>query len=83
MASSAGIAACMAEILTLPIDTAKVRMQVQVIGDGGAAAVGGVVARPPGFIPVLTQMAKTEGVSAWWKGLPAGLHRQFIYATLR
>lgn len=84
MASSATIAACMAEVLTLPIDTAKVRMQVagsvNMTGEAVAAAIRPI---PSCLIPLLAQMAKHEGISAWWKGLPAGLHRQCIYASLR
>lgn len=91
MAGSAGLAACMAEIITLPIDTAKVRMQVvkasSAISPGAQTSVpsglqGGVV-RNPSFLSVLYRMGRQEGLSSWWKGLPAGLHRQFVYASLR
>lgn len=80
MAASAGIAACLAETMTLPIDTAKVRMQIATRQHlvGGAGDV-----KPMGFIRVLERMVRDEGITAWWKGLPAGLHRQIIYATLR
>lgn len=65
-------------------DTAKVRMQISGAQIYRNIYVGGIPStQPQGFIPVLTHMAKTEGVPSWWKGLPAALHRQFIYATLR
>lgn len=96
MATSAGLAACMAEVLTLPIDTAKVRMQVLTKGASEPAVpvlknglpsnlmgVNSAVARNPSFVSVLYRMGRQEGLSSWWKGLPAGLHRQFVYASLR
>ena len=37
--AASALAACTAEIVTLPLDTAKVRLQVQGAGGGGGAAV--------------------------------------------
>src|SRR5689334_3009370 len=57
-----GAAACWAEVCTLPLDTCKVRLQIQ-------------GARPPGTAPkysgmfnVFSTVIKEEGPQALWKG---------------
>ncbi|KAL4430927.1 hypothetical protein ABPG75_006183 [Micractinium tetrahymenae] len=72
-------AACTGEIATLPLDTAKVRLQLQ---GRAAAAVGG----PPkytGLFNTLFRVAHEEGVAALWKGLVPGLHRQVLLGGVR
>jgi hypothetical protein len=54
------VSACWAEFTTLPIDTAKVRLQVQ------SGAAGG---KYKGFIDCLRVVSKEEGLGALWKGL--------------
>lgn len=73
---------------TIPLDTAKVRLQLQrkapqslppataAIGAGWAAAAGGTLA-------TVMSIAREEGVAALWKGIIPGLHRQFLYGGLR
>ncbi|KAK0606253.1 hypothetical protein LWI29_035695 [Acer saccharum] len=73
-------AACFAEFCTIPLDTAKVRLQLQkktTTEDG--------VSEPKyrGLLGTVATIAREEGLSALWKGIIAGLHRQCIYGGLR
>jgi hypothetical protein len=63
------IAACTAEIATLPIDTAKVRLQIQ------ASPAAGMKPKYSGMVGTLAKIAKEEGFGALWAGLTPGLHR--------
>ena len=63
------IAACVAEACTLPIDTAKVRLQLQ------GATVAGALPKYKGMFGTMATIAKEEGVGALWKGITPGLHR--------
>ncbi|KAJ7964106.1 putative Mitochondrial uncoupling protein [Quillaja saponaria] len=73
-------AACFAEFFTIPLDTAKVRLQLQ-----KKVAVGDGVGLPKyrGLMGTIKTIAREEGASALWKGIIAGLHRQCIYGGLR
>ncbi|XP_059626541.1 mitochondrial uncoupling protein 2-like isoform X2 [Cornus florida] len=73
-------AACIAEICTIPLDTAKVRLQLQ-----KKAATGEGVAVPKyrGVLDTVATIAREEGFLALWKGIIPGLHRQCIYGGLR
>ncbi|KAF3651812.1 Mitochondrial uncoupling protein 1 [Capsicum annuum] len=65
---------------TLPLDTAKVRLQLQkkaVEGDGIA------LPKYRGLLGTVGTIAKEEGVASLWKGIVPGLHRQCIYGGLR
>ncbi|GLT37648.1 hypothetical protein SLA2020_119520 [Shorea laevis] len=72
-------AACFAEFCTIPLDTAKVRLQLQ------RKTAGDAVSLPKyrGLLGTMATIGKEEGLSALWKGIIAGLHRQFIYGGLR
>lgn len=72
-------AACFAEFCTIPLDTAKVRLQLQ------KKTIGDEVNLPKyrGLWGTMVTIAKEEGLSALWKGIVAGLHRQCIYGGLR
>uniref|UniRef100_A0A383VSA3 Uncoupling protein n=1 Tax=Tetradesmus obliquus TaxID=3088 RepID=A0A383VSA3_TETOB len=72
--AASAISACTAEALTLPLDTAKVRLQLQGGGAGG---------KYKGLLGTCMTIAKEEGPSALWKGLEPGLHRQVMYGGLR
>ena len=72
MMLSGGVAGSIAEILTIPLDTAKVRLQVQ--------SAGG---KYTGMLHCIRTMAAEEGVSSLFKGLTAGLQRQMVFASLR
>ncbi len=81
---SAGMAACIAETLSIPMDTAKVRLQLQ--ASAGSAGAGGVAAAAPkyrGLLHTVRTMAVEEGASSLFKGLTPGLLRQCVFATLR
>eukprot|EP00195_Chlamydomonas_chlamydogama_P013027 CAMPEP_0202900304 /NCGR_PEP_ID=MMETSP1392-20130828/10982_1 /ASSEMBLY_ACC=CAM_ASM_000868 /TAXON_ID=225041 /ORGANISM="Chlamydomonas chlamydogama, Strain SAG 11-48b" /LENGTH=277 /DNA_ID=CAMNT_0049586673 /DNA_START=151 /DNA_END=984 /DNA_ORIENTATION=+ len=66
------MAACTAEALTLPLDTAKVRLQLQKEGN-----------KYRGLLGTMKTIAAEEGPKALWKGLEPGLHRQCLFGGLR
>mmetsp|Transcript_71482 Transcript_71482/g.225760 ORF Transcript_71482/g.225760 Transcript_71482/m.225760 type:complete len:302 (+) Transcript_71482:93-998(+) len=68
-------AASFAEICTIPIDTAKVRLQLQKASTG--------VPKYSGMFGTMATVAKEEGAGALWKGLMPGIHRQFLFGGLR
>ena len=74
---TAGTAACIADIVTFPLDTAKVRLQVQ--GEGGAGGAGG----KRGVLRTLGHVVKTEGVTALYRGIVPGLQRQMAFSAIR
>lgn len=69
-----GFASCMAEIVTLPIDVTKVRLQLQ--GELGAAR------QYRGFFDAIVKIPRTEGIGALWKGMAPALLRQASYGRL-
>lgn len=75
---SGGLAACVAEVATLPFDTGKVRLQI--MGEQTA----GQTAKPKlNMFSVIGQIARNEGPRALWKGLSPGLQRQMVFASIR
>jgi len=68
-----GTASSIAEVATLPVDMAKVRLQVQ----GSGAKVYS------NLFDCIYKVAKTEGVGALYKGLAPGLLRQMSYSSIR
>uniref|UniRef100_A0A7N8XFV6 Dicarboxylate carrier UCP2 n=2 Tax=Mastacembelus armatus TaxID=205130 RepID=A0A7N8XFV6_9TELE len=75
--ASAGAAACIADIVTFPLDTAKVRLQIQ----GEKKAVQGI--RYRGVFGTISTMIRTEGPKSLYNGLVAGLQRQLCFASIR
>ena len=72
---AAGTAMSIAEVCTIPFDTAKVRLQVQ-----NTQATG----KPyTGMVNCLTRMASEEGPKSLFKGLAPGILRQMVYGGLR
>ncbi|KAJ6750703.1 hypothetical protein OIU85_001261 [Salix viminalis] len=73
-------AACFAEFCTIPLDTAKVRLQLQrkILATEGVS-----LPKYRGLLGTVATIAREEGLAALWKGITAGLHRQFIYGGLR
>lgn len=68
------------QICTIPLDTAKVRLQLQ-----KKASAGDGVALPKyrGLLGTVGTIAREEGLSALWKGIVPGLHRQCLFGGLR
>lgn len=73
---TAGLAACIADMFTFPLDTTKVRLQIQ--GEGGVAAV-----QSGGVLRTLTNIVKTEGFPALYSGIVPGLQRQMAFSAIR
>ncbi|XP_059620385.1 mitochondrial uncoupling protein 2-like [Phlebotomus argentipes] len=93
---TAGTAACIADFATFPLDTAKVRLQIQ--GEGqvrvplatatanGATAVVNSGAPTPqyrGLVGTVSTIVRQEGFRALYNGLSAGLQRQMAFASVR
>ncbi|CAG5878626.1 unnamed protein product [Menidia menidia] len=74
----AGLAACIADLITFPLDTAKVRLQIQ----GEAHKLEGAV-RYKGVFGTMATMVRTEGPGSLYNGLVAGLQRQMSFASVR
>jgi solute carrier family 25 uncoupling protein 8/9 len=73
MASAAG---CVAEAFTIPIDTAKVRLQLQKV-------TAGEKPKYVGMVGTLKTIQAEEGSRALFAGLSPGLQRQLINCGLR
>ncbi|KAH7293717.1 hypothetical protein KP509_28G038800 [Ceratopteris richardii] len=78
--ASSAFSTCWAEACTIPIDTAKVRLQLQ-----GKPLPGDVSAplKYCGMFGTISTIAREEGVRALWNGLVPGLHRQCLFGGLR
>ncbi|XP_047546299.1 mitochondrial uncoupling protein 3 isoform X2 [Lutra lutra] len=76
----AGTAACFADLLTFPLDTAKVRLQIQ-----GEKQATQAAQRPQyrGVLGTILTMVRTEGPRSPYNGLVAGLQRQMSFASIR
>ncbi|XP_030055870.1 mitochondrial uncoupling protein 2 [Microcaecilia unicolor] len=76
----AGTAACIADLFTFPLDTAKVRLQIQ----GETKSHCNVKAvQYKGVFGTIATMVKTEGPRSLYNGLVAGLQRQMSFASVR
>nr|XP_023906775.1 mitochondrial uncoupling protein 1-like isoform X2 [Quercus suber] len=78
--ASSAFAACFAEICTIPLDTAKVRLQLQkkpIAGDGLT------LPKYKGMLGTVATIGREEGLAALWKGIVPGLHRQCLFGGLR
>jgi len=74
-----GVASCVAEAATYPIDTAKTRLQLQ-----GQAIERRVLHAPyRGMLDVWTRVASEEGARALYRGLSPALLRQAVYGTIK
>uniref|UniRef100_A0A8D9A3P7 Mitochondrial uncoupling protein 2 n=1 Tax=Cacopsylla melanoneura TaxID=428564 RepID=A0A8D9A3P7_9HEMI len=97
--AAAGSAACFADFITFPLDTAKVRLQLQ--GESGkdlkktifSQSAGNVATNATvkavkqveykGLIGTLVTIYKKEGPKSLFNGLSAGLQRQLCFASVR
>lgn len=71
----AATAAMIAEAATIPIDTAKVRMQIQKVVEGEKPRYNGMVG-------TIRTVAMEEGPKALFSGLAPGLQRQLVFNGL-
>lgn len=74
---SSAFSACWAEICTIPIDTAKVRLQLQ------GKQIAGEKPKYRGMFGTLSTIAREEGIASLWRGIVPGLHRQCLFGGLR
>lgn len=70
-----GAAASFASIVIHPIDLAKVRMQLYGQLNPGKSS--------PGFVTIIRNMVKSDGVMSIYKGVDAAVGRQLVYGTSR
>ncbi|XP_036615165.1 mitochondrial uncoupling protein 2-like [Trichosurus vulpecula] len=78
----AGTAACIADLITFPLDTAKVQLQIQ--GESqGAIRASSTNAQYQGVMGTILTMVKTEDPGSLYNGLVAGLQRQMSFASVR
>ncbi|KAL7678447.1 putative mitochondrial carrier domain protein [Plasmopara halstedii] len=76
---SGGAASATAELLTLPIDITKVRLQSQ---RSGSASGSKAVTHYTGMLHTIQTMIKHEGLSALWNGATPALLRQVSYTSI-
>ncbi|CAJ0950617.1 unnamed protein product [Ranitomeya imitator] len=76
----AGTAACIAGLFTFPLDTAKVRLQIQGETKG---VVNMKSTQYKGVFGTISTMVKTEGPRSLHNGLVAGLQRQMSFTFIR
>ncbi|KAG8429042.1 hypothetical protein GDO86_018450 [Hymenochirus boettgeri] len=76
----AGTAGCIADLFTFPLDTAKVRLQVQ--GESLPQS-STTLFRYKGVFGTIKTIVKTEGAASLYNGLVAGLQRQMSFASIR
>lgn len=74
-----GMAAVVAEVVTFPLDTAKIRQQLQ--GQVGQRQWGGV--RYRGTAHTLYTITTQEGLSRLYRGLSPAIMRQSVYGTIK
>ena len=77
---AAGFGAAVAEALTLPVDAAKVRLQLQASGP----SVVGEAAKPKytGLAQGMWRIGRDEGLAVLWRGLEPALVRQVSYTGM-
>jgi solute carrier family 25 uncoupling protein 8/9 len=74
-----GLAGSVAELATLPLDTAKVRLQIQ----GKQVKEQGIAPKYKHVIHCVSTIAKEEGLASLWKGYVPGVQRQLVFASIR
>jgi len=72
---TAGVAACIADLVTFPLDTTKVRLQVQ--GELGSGQ------KSKGVLGTLGSIVRNEGPRALYSGIVPGLQRQMAFSAIR
>ncbi|KAJ0395038.1 hypothetical protein P43SY_003559 [Pythium insidiosum] len=81
-----GMASATAEIITLPIDCTKVRLQAQrsvpVLSSANGAASAASGAQYNGMVDAVRKIVQEEGAGALWKGASPALMRQVSYTSI-
>jgi len=79
---TAGTASCIADLFTFPLDTTKVRLQLQ----GEACSAGNsamCMLQRRGVFGTLFSIGKHEGIRALYSGIVPGLQRQMAFSGIR
>jgi len=71
---TAGSAACVADLITFPLDTAKVRLQVEVVAQGQ---------KNSNVFGMVKGIIANEGPKALYNGIVPGLQRQMAFSAIR
>jgi len=79
--AAAGTAASVAEVVSIPMDTTKVRLQLQGEAVNTKAALEGPKYR--GMTHAIFTIVKEEGVRSLFRGLNAGIQRQICFCGIR
>jgi solute carrier family 25 (mitochondrial uncoupling protein), member 8/9 len=81
------VAVVPAQVATLPIDTAKVRLQLlqrsHAAGGAGVAASSAPAVPRLGMVSMARKILAEEGFAALYKGFWPAIHRQLVFASLR
>ena len=80
---SAGTAACIADMITFPLDVAKVRLQIQGEGAMTPGLVKTGLPHNRGMFGMIVNIVQKEGPKSLYNGLCAGLQRQMCFASVR
>ncbi|XP_015112700.1 mitochondrial uncoupling protein 2 [Diachasma alloeum] len=85
---TAGSAACFADLVTFPLDTAKVRMQIagetrSVLLTPTSGSPVAINTAQPGLLRTIVNIVRLEGARSLYGGLSAGLQRQMCFASVR
>lgn len=77
---SAGMAGCVGDMITFPLDVAKVRLQIQ--GEGGKTSKK-TSFKYRGMMGTMLTICKQEGPKALYNGIVPGLQRQVAFCSVR
>lgn len=78
--AAAGSAASVAEVVSIPMDTTKVRLQIQGENAAGAASQN---LKYRGMTHAIFTICKEEGITSLFRGLVPGIHRQICFCGIR
>jgi len=76
--AAAGFAASVAEVVSIPMDTTKVRLQIQ-----GESTISSSTPKYRGMTHAIFTIIKEEGPKSLFRGLNAGIQRQICFCGIR
>jgi len=79
--AAAGCAASVAEVVSIPMDTTKVRLQIQ--GESVASGAASQSVKYRGMTHAIFTIVKEEGIRSLFRGLVPGIHRQICFCGIR